>query len=88
MVFETAVQDPDETVGDMAESGERLRDELQTIWWSLTSAGQLAEATRAADPQQLPAIVADQLTTAEWRWGTGVHSRRGGCRWLVIDCQP
>jgi hypothetical protein len=84
---------------------ERLREELQTVWWSVTTtppgqviqtrhcgrcqphnvyvvaclvcgdgpilAGPLADATRDADPQQLPTIVVDQLATAGWRRGTG-----------------
>jgi hypothetical protein len=83
----------------------RLREELQTAWWSVAEAnpdqviqtrhcgrcqphtvyvvaclvcgdgpilsGHLAEATLDADPQQLPAVVVDQLTAAGWRWGTG-----------------
>src|SRR5437016_1552714 len=37
-------------------------------------AGELAEAIRDADPQQLPSIVVDQLTTSGWRWGTSAYT--------------
>ncbi len=93
----------------------RLREELQTEWWSTSDAdpariavthhcgrcqphtvyamaclscgdgplltGTLAELTRDTDPQQLPAVVTEQLTANEWQWATTPY----GTGWIC--CQ-
>lgn len=48
--------------------------------------GQLAKATIEADPQRLPSIVIDQLTTAGWRRRTSPRSgRRTGAALMDHD---
>ena len=93
----------------------RLREELQTDWWSTTDqdlsrivvtrhcgrcqphtvyalaclacgdgpllTGSLAELARDTDPQQLPAVVTDQLTASGWQWATTSY----GAGWVC--CQ-
>ncbi|MEV6415353.1 hypothetical protein [Kribbella sp. NPDC051718] len=110
-----------DTPGNNSEAA-RLREELQTEWWSASDqdparivvtqhcgrcqphtvyamaclacgdgpllAGELAELARDADPQQLPAVVTEQLIADEWQWATTSSGTGWICRRDAAAQQP
>ncbi|HEY0616397.1 MAG TPA: recombinase family protein [Kribbella sp.] len=100
----------------------RLREEVQTDWWSTTDTdpdrivvtqhcgrcqphsvyalaclacgdgplltGELAELARDTEPQELPAVVTNQLTATGWQWATTSYGAGWVCRQTACESAP